>query len=95
MSRAVYKEQLGLGINNTLMLPMGSYVRHVHEQHGRVTLWYEADLSYPEEARTFHVIGTGRALPKPAEGFYNAYIGTTHLPDKTVWHVYEVAPNGH
>lgn len=94
MSRAVYKQRLTFGAN-ALSLPQCSALRHVHEQHGQMMLWYEADLSYQNELRMVYVLATGRPLPKPDAGSYNKYIGTIHLPDQTIWHVYEVAPNGH
>jgi hypothetical protein len=94
MSRAVYKQQLAFG-KNMLRLPKTSNVRHVHEQRGALAIWYEADLTYPEERREFHVMATGQPLPLHGSGEYNHYHGTIHLPDATVWHVYEVCSNGH
>lgn len=93
MRRAVLKQRLTFG-KNTLFFPKTSHVRHVHAQQDKLTIWYEADPSYEEERRIFHVLATGQDIPEAEVGFYNAYIGTIHLLDGTVWHVYEVRSNG-
>lgn len=97
MALVVNKEFLGFG-KTVKDLPAGAIVRHVHEQHGRFAIWYQCsdDMDMPLQSRTFFVIATGQPIPVPDDlGLYPQYHGTIHLPDKTVWHVYEVASNGH
>lgn len=67
-------------------LPRGAKVRHVAIQPTAICLWVEVDPDAPKELRTFHVIGTGHALPAGAI----EYLGTVHHDDY-VWHVLEEA----
>jgi hypothetical protein len=71
-----------------IRLPVGAFVLHVHEQHGRPCLWAQVDPSHARESRTFLVIGTGHEMPPDAEN----YIGSVHLEGGTfVFHVWEAA----
>lgn len=73
-------------------MPKGSVIRHVGEQHGRITLWFETDLDLMDrkddaalETRRFAVRGTGHPIPNGA-----VHLGTVPM-SSFVWHVFEVS----
>ena len=85
MSEVIFKTIIGSGGN--FLLPVSAKPLHVHEQDGRIVLWFRCD---PDDKmvspRTFHVIGTGNRFE--LEGGELNYIGTAHI-DGYVWHVFE------
>jgi hypothetical protein len=73
-------------------MPVGSVIRHVGVQNGRITLWFETDFdlmgregSDHTETRRFAVRGTGHPIPEGA-----TYLGTVQMTP-FVWHVFERA----
>lgn len=85
MTEVIYKLDIGAGGN--FMLPVGAVPLHVHDQDGKLILWFKCD---PHEKlvspRVFHVIGTGNKFD--IEGGELKYIGTVHV-ESYVWHVFE------
>jgi hypothetical protein len=73
-------------------MPVGSVIRHVGVQNGRITLWFETNLNLMDrkddeglESRRFAVRGTGHPIPEGA-----TYLGTVQMTP-FVWHVFERA----
>lgn len=79
----VYKYPLTLSPSQTIEMPYGANIVHVHEQDNRPCLWAEVNTSSPIIERTFCVVATGEDVPMGAR-----HVGTIHI-DWTVWHVYE------
>jgi hypothetical protein len=79
-----YPLELTAGVQ---LIPMARTARIVHvcTQHERPTLWAEVDNYESLFKRGFCVVGTGHIIPDQA-----IYIGTTHIGDNFVWHIYEV-----
>lgn len=74
------------------LLPKGAVIRHVGEQRGRITLWFEADFDLMDrndadatELRHFVIAGTGHPI---SEEFGTTYLGTVPMAS-LVWHVFE------
>lgn len=72
-------------------MPTGAVIRHVGEQRGQITLWFETDLNLMDrkdaeglEVRRFTVLRTGDPIPEGA-----TYLGTVPM-SSFVWHVFEV-----
>lgn len=69
----------------TVKMPRYAKIVHVGEQEGVLTLWAAAQ-PWPEEVRTFHVIGTGENVIAGTE-----FRGTVQMRNGLVWHVFEEA----
>lgn len=83
--RTVFKYPLNLKSRaQTVSMPVGARIVHVHEQDERPVLWAEVNTSAPVGERTFSIFATGEPI---AAGF-PCYVGTVHV-GWTVWHVYE------
>lgn len=77
--------KFGLGhLKETIRMPSGASVLHVHDQGGIPHLWAKGDPDAELESRVFMCIGTGQEFPADA-----AYLGSAHC-DGFVWHVFEV-----
>lgn len=81
----------GLADELIKQLPLGSVIRHVGEQRGSITLWFETDFDLMDrtddaalETRRFLIRGTGHPIPDGA-----TYLGTVPMAS-FVWHVFEV-----
>lgn len=89
MRKAVYKYPLKLTDIQELVLPAGSQILSVQEQHGEVCLWALVDTSREPQRRYIAIHGTGH-------GVYDGaliYITTFQMHGgKLVWHVFECFP---
>lgn len=72
-------------------LPAGAAIRHVGEERGLITVWFEADFDLIDrkddeglETRRFAIVGTGQPIPGGA-----SYLATVPMASLT-WHVFEV-----
>lgn len=87
----VYKYPLRISsAPQTLNLPRGAKVVHVHSQEvggeARACLWLEVNTTAPAVHRTFAVYATGEDIDVQYQA---RHVGTVHV-DWTVWHVYEL-----
>lgn len=89
----VYKYPLTFGTNRIRFKGATDFRNlHVHEQHGKITLWVELTLdpyNRKDCEQTYIVVGTGMPFDSHTDDGHSLYVGTSHLPDGTVWHVYE------
>lgn len=83
MSRQIWKFPLVLATGQTVSIPSGANIVHVHEQGGVPCVWAEVYPTAPQNGVIFNVVGTGQDLP-PLVG---VHIGTCHI-GPFVWHVY-------
>jgi len=72
-----------------LHLPKGARFLCVAEQNDAWYLWAEIDPNSPTVERKFLVFGTGQPIP---EDIVKWYIGTIHMHNGYVWHIYEELP---
>ena len=86
--RRVYKYPLTFHPLQSVEMPYGAVVRHVHEQGGAPCLWVEVNTSAPMVVNHFIVVATGQEVPVGA-----TYVGTVHVK-WTVWHVFLLRDNG-
>jgi len=90
MARTVWKyvidpkpENVAPGV--PLDMPVGAKPLAVHEQHGKIALWWEVDSEQPYERRTFDMYGTGHPIEYPGD-----YIGTASFQSGWLMiHIYE------
>lgn len=73
-------------------MPVNAEILHVHAQGKDICLWALCDTKVQNEARKFHVLGTGHDYDQ-----YNSekhkYVGTVQMHDGAlVWHVFEEHP---
>jgi hypothetical protein len=82
--RTIYKYLVPIEDSFIIPLPPGSKVLQFALQGDEPMIWVEVEPS-PQglEARTFHIVGTGRKIPTSSE-----YVGTVQM-DGYVWHLYE------
>ncbi|HET9144116.1 DUF7352 domain-containing protein [Actinophytocola sp.] len=90
--KTMLKLTLDLTDEQVKQLPAGAVVRHVGEQRGNITLWFESDFDLMDrkdseglESRRFLIRGTGHPIPDGV-----AYLGTVPMAS-FVWHVFEQA----
>lgn len=74
------------------LLPKDAVIRHVGEQRGQLTIWFETDFDLMDrddgestELRHFIIRRTGDPIP---EEFGTTYLGTVPMAS-VVWHVFE------
>lgn len=82
----IWKKELGIAAEQKILMPEGSKIIHVHEQNGMGCIWFQFDPKNQGKGifRSFITVGTGWA-EKPG----NDYVGTYHLPNGLVFHVFE------
>lgn len=82
-THSVYKFPLSKdGGWQSVEMPDGARVVHVHEQDGRPCMWAAVNPSRPAVVRHFGLFATGEEIPT------SIYVGTIHL-GWTVWHLFE------
>ena len=88
--RKVYKYQLDVVREQSLVMPYGAKIIALHMQNDVPTLWAVVDVDTDmRQAREFAIVGTGHA---PVEDNYK-FIGTVcEFNRPLVWHVFEVMP---
>lgn len=82
--RTIYKYELKLEDEQTVEMPGFARILTVQVQDLKICLWAEVDTSFPTEARTIEIYGTGDEVL----GLGRTYIGTVQR-GAYVWHVYE------
>lgn len=83
--RQIWKFPLEVTDVQTISMPMGAKIMHVDVQHDQVCLWAGV---YPDNSkmdRTFHLYGTGHAIPDDVQD----YLGSVVI-GPFVWHLFEV-----
>jgi hypothetical protein len=85
--RTIFKYTLDPRISapQAIPMPLDAKIRHVHMQHGRVTIWAEVDTQNEIQNRRFCIHGTGH----PINRIEAKYAGTV-MDDPYVWHIFEV-----
>jgi hypothetical protein len=79
-------------------MPLGANIVDVRNQHDDVCIWamveaespyglYAGDLKPPMETREFEAVYTGEIVSDEDR----VYLGTVHMPDRIVVHVFEKA----
>lgn len=89
MKYTVWKYSLKVG-RTYVEMPSESVVVHCHEQDGEVCIWAGVIPDSPKRGRVFEVIGTGE---QRTQSELYQYIGTAHMANGLVWHVFEVLGN--
>lgn len=85
ITRTIWKFHLS-GDDETLKMPKGAEILHVHAQNQGIRFWALVDPTAPPERRYFHTYGTGH----PIDGNPGDYIGTAHFDGmELVFHVFE------
>ena len=90
MTARIIKYRLDPVRRQTIEVPAGAFVSHVHEQDGAATLW----LIRPAGMLLLHkwqvtCLSTGDSIPDDA----GRYVGTAHIHDgRTVVHVFVKEP---
>jgi len=69
-------------------MPCGAEILQIQAQGNDIVFWAIVDPNAPMEERTFHVINTGRALPRVDYEDGIVYMGTVQI-NEVVWHVFE------
>jgi hypothetical protein len=85
--KVIYKQILNVGPKQHIPLEEGSEILSVHEQQGKIYLWYVCDPSEPKTSNWFSVFGTGHPFEETRGE--RKYIGTCHMDTGLVWHVFE------
>ena len=76
--------------NRPVMMPTGARVLYAGAQKDVLCLWAECNPANVKEARSFHVVSTGDALPDDA----GRYVGTAMLYQQSIiLHVYDPESN--
>lgn len=81
----IYKYPLEIVDRQIVRMPTGAAIRAVMVQDGVTCLWAEVDPKAALEDRTFHIVGTGHAVPAVP---YLRHVDSV-IDGRFVWHVYE------
>ena len=76
--RTIFKYQMLVQEYFTMRLPKGAEIIRMDGQDGKLWLWAVVDTEAPDEARTFHMVKCGGAMPRirsKKEGFSLVYRG--------------------
>lgn len=86
MTKTVYKFSLHISDAPTsIPVPRGAKVVSVAEQRGVLMAWVELDpFEVEPNPKKLWVYGTGHHMPDRLE-----HVGTAHMSNGAVWHVYE------
>ncbi len=69
-------------------LPEGAFVLSAGEQGRDLVVWAEIDTDKPLVDHTFHIVGTGREVPRTEAC---VFIDTVQAASGLVWHIYHKA----
>lgn len=84
--RTIHKYQLDAPITK-LMVPAYSTLLTIHEQRGKICVWYEVDTDEPLEEKVFQIYMTGEEVSDCGKWHH----GTVFLANGSlVLHVYEL-----
>lgn len=80
----IYKYKVPFLGKAVVLMPVGAKILTVARQGNWIMTWVLVDINAMLEERTMGVFATGEAIPDDV-----AYIGTVHMNDGLVWHVFE------
>ncbi len=88
MKRTIWKFQLEIKDEQSILMPAGAEILTVQVQHGIPCVWALVLPSVPMEQREFRIYGTGH--PVDDSEIFLSYIGTYQLQEGSlVFHVFE------
>ena len=83
----IFKYEI-VGSVNEIELPKGAEVLSVAFQSHKIFMWAKVDTEAKTEIRNFEVFGTGHKMTRDM-GIDYKFIGTAHMSNGLVFHVFE------